>query len=335
MWVAGYVGIVENEEVNERAKEGCSADEEEGVGNMLGWSKWEQRRKEMERRRWKEYWRNKRKGEEYVGGSGRGERGYDERRWEGRFMLWMRTNHGRMGGMRYIGEKGERCECGERKESDHLLLYCKKWEKERKEVWKGWWGGWLWNEGWVDMERMLFEEDGVRRCLVFARLIGWNRRKWKGWVGNGVEDRTGWIVRPRVEGGGGWLMNRSEKRRREVREAARLRAKKSREKSEREDSEGVKEERRKRKNEVDRLRRKDIKEGLRKVRHRGERVEKENMSVRDMVVGMNRRRIGRNILGEIVNGVEGGDVNVIHGVSSLGVVLPIASNTSGDKEAHG
>jgi len=44
------------------------------------------------------------------------------------------------------------------------------------------------------------------------------------------------------------------------------------------------------------LRRKDIKEGLRKVRGRKEGVEKENMSVRDMVIGVNRRREGRNIL---------------------------------------
>jgi len=142
-------------------------------------------------------------------------------------------------------------------------------------------------------------------------------------------------MRPRVDGGGGWLMYRSEKRRREVREEARFRANKSREKRDREDSESVKGKRRERRNEVERLRKKEVKEGLRKVKSRGERVEKENMSVRDMVVGVNRKREGRNILGEIVNGIERGDVNVVHGVSSLGAVLPIASNTSGDDEAHG
>jgi len=334
MWVAGHVGIEENEEVNERAKEGCWEDEEEKVGNMLGWSKWEQRRKEIERRRWKEFWRKERKGEEYFGSGGKGERGYGGSRWEGRFMLWMRTNHGRMGGMRYIGEQGEKCECGEREDRDHLLLYCKRWEKQRKEVWKGWWGGWLWNEGWIDMERMLFGEDGVTRCLKFARLIWWNERKWKSWRGSGEENRIGRIMRPRVEGGGGWLMRRSEKRRREVREGARLRAKKSRKKREREESKEVREERRRRQNEMDRLRRKDIKEGLRKVRSRGERVEKEVMRLRDMVEGVNRRREGRNVLGEIVNGVERGDINIVHGVSSLGAVLAIASNTYRDDEVH-
>jgi len=77
-----------------------------------------------------------------------------------------------------------------------------------------------------------------------------------------------------------------------------------------------------------------LRKGLRKVKRRGERVEKENMSVRDMLVGVNRRREGRNVLGEIVNGVERGDVNVVHGISSLGAVLPIASNTSVDNEMH-
>jgi len=334
MWVAGHVGIMENEEVDERAKEGCWEDEEEDVGNVLGWSKWEQRRKDMERRKWKEYWRDKRKGEEYFGCGGGGERGYGGRRWEGRFMLWMRTNHGRMGGMRYIGEEGERCECGEREDRDHFLLYCKKWEVERKEAWLGWWGGYLWNEGWVDMERMLFEEEGVKRCLNFAKLVGWEKRRWKSWVGSGREERRGWIMRPRVEGGGGWLMERSEKRRREVREAAKLRAKKSREKSAREDSDGTKRRRKERRAETDKLRREELKKGLRKVKKRGERVEKENMSVRDMLVGVDRKREGRNILGEIVNGIEKGDVNVVHGTSSLRAVLPIASNTSFNDEVH-
>jgi len=70
------------------------------------------------------------------------------------------------------------------------------------------------------MERMLFEEDGVKRCLRFAKLIGWDKRKWKGWRGNGVEERMGRRMRPRVEGGGGWLMERSEKRRREIRKTS-------------------------------------------------------------------------------------------------------------------
>ena len=33
-----------------------------------------------------------------------------------------------------------------------------------------------------------------------------------------------------------------------------------------------------------------------------------------------------------MNGIESGDINVVHGVSSLGAVLPIASNTSVEDE---
>jgi len=98
------------------------------------------------------------------------------------------------------------------------------------------------------MEKMLFEEDGVRRYLKFARLIGWEKRKWKSWRGSGEEDKLGGIVRLRVEGGGGWLMKRSKKRRREVREVAKVRARKSREKREKEVSLEVKEARRVKKN---------------------------------------------------------------------------------------
>ena len=135
-----------------------------------------------------------------------------------------------------------------------------------------------------------------------------------------------------MEGGGGWLMERSEKRRREIREAARLRAIRWRERAKERDSVEVVQERRLRRNEVERARKKGLKEGLRKVRSRDGRVEKGLMSVRDMVVGVNRRREGRNILGEIVNGVERNDINVVQGVSSLEAVLPIASNTSFEKD---
>ena len=50
------------------------------------------------------------------------------------------------------------------------------------------------------------------------------------------------------------------------------------------------------------------------------------------MLGVNKGRVGRNVLGEIVNGVKREDINVVQGVSSLGVVLPIASNTSDKKE---
>ena len=177
--------------MDERAKKGCWEEEEEEVGNVLGWSKWEQRRKEMERRRWKEFWVGKRKGEEYFGSGGSGEGEYGGERWEGKILLWMRTNHRRMCEMRYVGGEEERSECEEREERDNLLLYCRRWVREREEVWRGWWGGWLWNEGWIDMKRMLFEEEEVRRCLIFTRLIGWNKRRWKSWREDGEESRLG------------------------------------------------------------------------------------------------------------------------------------------------
>ena len=50
------MGIEENEEVDELAKEGVWEEEDERVENMLMWSEWEKRRKERERRRWERYW---------------------------------------------------------------------------------------------------------------------------------------------------------------------------------------------------------------------------------------------------------------------------------------
>jgi len=86
VWVAGHVGIRENEEVDGMAKEGCW---EEGgeMENVLGWGKWEQKRKDSERRRWKEWWVRGRKGEEYFGSRSGGELGHGGRRWESRFLL--------------------------------------------------------------------------------------------------------------------------------------------------------------------------------------------------------------------------------------------------------
>ena len=45
VWVAGHVGIEENEEVDEWAKEGVWEEEGGRMGNVLVWGKWEERRK--------------------------------------------------------------------------------------------------------------------------------------------------------------------------------------------------------------------------------------------------------------------------------------------------
>ena len=51
-----------------------------------------------------------------------------------RFLVWMRTNHGRMGRTRYKEKK----KCGgEVEDRDHILLRCEKWWEERWRVWKG------------------------------------------------------------------------------------------------------------------------------------------------------------------------------------------------------
>ena len=137
VWVPGHEGLEENERADERASEGSWDDEEgEETRDMLMWGRWESRRKELKNREWKEYWRKDRKGEEYWRSGGSGELGHRGRREESRFLVWMRTNHGGMGGSRY-GRDRERCRCSGKETRDHILLYCKLYEKEKKEVWKG------------------------------------------------------------------------------------------------------------------------------------------------------------------------------------------------------
>ncbi|RPA94664.1 hypothetical protein L873DRAFT_1813912 [Choiromyces venosus 120613-1] len=145
-WVPGHIGIEENEEADEKVKEGVWEEEDEEVEETLCWGKWEQRRKEEERRVWKEYWSKDRKGEEYFGVGSDEERGHEGPRWESKFLFWMRTGHGAMRGARYIKERGN-CKCGGKETRDHILLYCGLWEKERKEVWEGWEGGVFKKEG--------------------------------------------------------------------------------------------------------------------------------------------------------------------------------------------
>ena len=320
VWVAGHVGINENEEVDEWAKEGVWEEEGGEMGNVLVWGKWEERRKKMESRRWMDYWVRNRKGEEYFGsGGGGGEIGHGGKRCESKFLLWMRSNHGMMNGMRYK-EDEERCDCGGKEDRDHFLIYCKKWEAERKEVWKGWWGGWLENEGWIEMDRMLFGEDGVKRMLEFGRKVGWEKRKWGRWKGKEKEGRRGEIMKPRVEGRGGWLGERSEERRREIREAARLRMKRNREKETEEDKE-------KRLRKV-RERNKEVKLGIVGVRKRGGKEnEGKGVGGKGKGKGENVMGTGGRILRELVNlGDERKGNDDKRGQGESYSILPIASN---------
>jgi len=200
--------------------------------------------------------------------------------------------------MRYKRDE-KRCKCGGKADRDHLLLYCSKWKKGREKVWKGWWGGWLTGEGWIDMGRMLFSEEGVKRLIEFAKEIGWEKRKWGSWRRGDGNAGEGWRLKPRKEGGGGWLWERSESRTREILEGSRLRAKRWRE--ERNRREGS-EERRVRKDEENKKERERKRKRVRKVGGVGRKgKKKEDMSIRDMVIGKCMGREGRNILGELVN----------------------------------
>jgi len=316
------VGIEENEMVDELAKEGVWEEEGGRMGNVLVWGKWEERRKKMESRRWKEYWVKDRKGEEDFGsGGGGGEIGHGGKRWESKFLLWMRSNHGMMNGMRYK-EDEEKCECGGKEDRDHFLLYCKKWEKERREVWRGWWGGWLEGEGWIEMDRILFGEEGVRRMLEFAVRVGWEKRKWGRWKGRARKEtgREGRLMRPRVEGRGGWLGERSEERRREIKEKAKLRMRKNREKESVEDKE--------RRLRLNRDRNREVKLGVRRVKKRdvGDKGEgREGREKRNK--GRRLGRVGGRVLRELVNmgkGERRNDDKLSQEESSS--ILPIASN---------
>ena len=204
-WVPGHIGIEENEMADEWAKEAVWEEKEGDMGDILRWGEWESRRREEECRRWKEFWREGRKGEEYFGSGGRGgELGHGGKRWESRMLVWLRSNHGAMGAARYKEERGL-CKCGGYDERDHYILYCGLWEEERRDVWKGWWGG-VWDrEGWVDMERVLFSEGGVKRLLEFGRRTGWKDRVWLSGRWKGEEGRLGRMMVERVEGVGGWV----------------------------------------------------------------------------------------------------------------------------------
>ena len=136
-WVPGHVGIRENEEVDGLAKEGVFMEEDVGIGSLLTWGRWEQRRKEEEGRVWKEFWRKGRKGKKYFGRGKGKEKGGGGERWESVFLFWMRVGHGKIRGKRY-GKEEKRCECGLWEERDHVLLECEKWKVQREVIYDRW-----------------------------------------------------------------------------------------------------------------------------------------------------------------------------------------------------
>ncbi|PWW73706.1 hypothetical protein C7212DRAFT_332719 [Tuber magnatum] len=52
-----------------------------------------------------------------------------------------------------------------------------RWKEQRREIWKGWWEGLLEEEGWIEMDRMLFSEEGTERVKELGRKTKWMERR--------------------------------------------------------------------------------------------------------------------------------------------------------------
>ena len=174
-WAPGHVGVRENEEADKLAKNGVYMEEKE-ENRVVSWGEWERRRKGRVERYWKEYWKGKEKRRAYFG-SGEKERGHGGRRRDSIFLFWMRCGHGKMRGTRY-GWGNVLCECGEREDRDHVLLKCRRWEKERRIIWNAWdesgKGGRM-----VNMRWLLFKKDGIEAVRRFGAEMRWLEMRWR------------------------------------------------------------------------------------------------------------------------------------------------------------
>ena len=117
----------------------------------------------------------KEKGRAYFG-KGKGEIGHKGRRRDSIFLFWMRTGHGGMRGTRYGRGEGL-CECGMKEDGDHVLLKCKRGEEQRGVIWNAWDRKGKKGE-WIDMEWLLFSEEGVEAVKNFGRETGWIGSRW-------------------------------------------------------------------------------------------------------------------------------------------------------------
>jgi len=141
-----------------------------------------------------------------------------------------------MRGTRYRKGKGE-CnrEKREVEDRDHVLMKCEKWKKERMVLWSEW--GEKGKKGeWMDMEWLLFEEEGIEVVRKFRKETGWIEERWKEWRAweNKREEEWG---RKWVEGRRIGLGKRGEERRERTLRVDRERARRNREKKKKEKEE--------------------------------------------------------------------------------------------------
>ena len=82
-----------------------------------------------------------------------------------------------MRGTRY-GNEERRCECGRWEDRDHILLECERWKVQREKLYDVWE-----REGGVDRDRvdidwLMFEEEGINALREFGKETGWMKLRW-------------------------------------------------------------------------------------------------------------------------------------------------------------